>query len=114
MRSISAPPEYGVETSQNMGGPDRPGWAMTGVARAHLTIYDPDDECASDTLPTVAEVLATADPRTGHISIERYVGLPLRIDADALREFPLDSRVGPGYSFITHDALAKGANERRP
>ena len=110
-RFISAPPNFGVETSQDMGGPGHPGQVMPGVARAHLTVYEVGDECASDTLPTVAEMLAAADPQTGLISIERYVGLPLRISADALRGFSPSSRVGPGYSFVTHAALARKAKD---
>jgi hypothetical protein len=92
--------------------PLRAGTTVSGIARASLHIYEPGDECASDTLPTVADLLASADPQTGVISIERYVRLPLRIDASALSGLSPESRVGPGSLFVTHEALAHAALER--
>jgi len=108
---ISAPAEYGVETSQDMD-PHHPGThVLPGIARAHLGVYEPGEEC-SPTLPTVAELLATSvNPVTGLLSIERYTGLPLRLDPAPLRELPADARVGPGYSFVTHEALARKAKD---
>ena len=109
---ITAPPEYGIEAVRDMD-PRQPGTrVLPGIARAFLTIHEPGDECGSDTLPTVRDLLASADPVTGVISIERYVGLPLRIDAASLTGLSPDSRVGPGDSFVTHEALAAHAAEQ--
>ena len=108
-RTIVAPPRYGTETSQDMN-PHKPGTSVLPVA--NLTVYEPGEGCSS-TLPTIAELLDTClDPNTGLLSIERYTGLPLLIDPAPLRELPQDARVGPGYSFVTHAALAAHAAER--
>lgn len=104
---ITAPPEHGIETSRDMD-PHHPGTRiLPGIARAHLTIHESGEEC-STTLPTVAELLGSCvDPETGLLSIERYVGLPLRLDPAPLRDLQGDARVGPGYSFVTHEALPR-------
>lgn len=112
-RYISAANEHQIETSCDMD-PHRPGTRiMPGLARAHLTVYEPGEECSS-TLPTVAEMLTKyVDPESGLVSLQGLVGLDLRLDPAALRELPPDLRVSPGYSFVTHEALAR-ARERPP
>lgn len=112
-RYISAADEHQIETSRDMD-PQRPGTRiMPGLARAHLTVYEPGEECLS-ALPTVADILTKyVDPESGLVSLQRLIGLDLRLDPAALRDLPPDLRVSPGYSFVTHEALAL-AKERQP
>lgn len=112
-RYFSATPDHGVETSQDMD-PLHPGThIMPGIARAHLTVYEADEAC-SPTLPTVAELLAKhVDPKTGLLTLE-YTDLRLTMDPVPLRELPQDLRVGPGHSFVTHEALRRHRSGQAP
>ena len=76
---------YGMETSRDMDL-RRPGTRiLPGIAKAHLTVYDADERC-SDTLPTIADLLAShIDPRTGLLSLRPFRGLDLLIDPTPLR-----------------------------
>lgn len=111
---IVASEEQRVEYSQDMN-PTKPGGAvLPGFARAHLTIYGPDDEC-SETLPTIRELLAEClDASSGLIHLGRFVGVDVQIESASLSGFPDSYRVGPGYSFVTRSALARIADNRAP
>jgi hypothetical protein len=106
-KSFVASEDLSVETTQDMD-PHRPGTSvLPGRARAHLTVYEPGDEC-SDTLPTIADLLsAWVDRSTGLITLDRIAGLDLKFDPAPLRELPPNLRVSPGYSFVTYDALRR-------
>ena len=104
--------DLSIETSQDMDPERRGTHLLSGRARAHLTVYEPGEECSS-TLPTIADMLRTyVDPATGLLSLQLIIGLDLKIDPTPLRELPQDLRVSPGYSFVTYDAMRR-AKERK-
>jgi hypothetical protein len=67
-------------------------------------------------LPTLRDLLAkSVDPTTGLLKYDIF-GVPLTMDPAPLRALPreyLDYRVGPGCSFVTHEALAHGSASNR-
>lgn len=109
--------EFRVETTQNMDPFNRlpPGAGMKrGLMKAHVTVYEPNDEC-SPTLPTLREFLATNTDEAGVLTFNAPGNVRLSMDPTPLRQLPaefLDSRVSPGASFVTHEALARAKAER--
>ena len=103
---FSADSKFEVETTQGMNPDQRGVAAMRGVAKAHLTVYEDGEDC-SNTLPTLADLLEQIDSATGLLSLERYVGLDLKMDPTPLRDLPQHWRVSPGYGFITNEARAR-------
>lgn len=109
---FQATSDFGIEGVQEMD-PTHPGGAgiKSGIMTAFLRVYEPDDECRPHpSLPTLREFLAkNVDQATGILTFNVRRG-PLSMDATPLRGLPpayLDYRVSPGFSFVTHEALAR-------
>src|SRR6266404_1170679 len=105
---FTATDDLAVETKKDMN-PAGPGTrVMAGLMKAMVKVYEPG-EVADPSLPTLWEFLAKhTDPKSGLVSYD-YAGPTLTIDPRPLRQLPpeyLDYRVGPGSSFVTHEALA--------
>ena len=107
---FSAASDLEIETTQDMN-PHQPGRAnLNGMARAHLTVYEAGEQCSA-TLPTIGDLLTTyVDRQTGLLSLQRFVGLDLKIDPAPLRRLDHGLRVSPGYSFVTHEARERAAH----
>jgi len=104
---FSAGDEFAVKTTRDMD-PERKGTrVMSGLMKAHITVYEPG-EYAHPSLLTLRDFLVThTDPNTGLLSYDR-LGPTLVIDPAPLIALPteyLDYRVSPGASFVTHEAL---------
>jgi hypothetical protein len=115
---FDATDEFGVETTQDMDPFHKlaPGAGMkSGIMKAHITVYEPGDN-AHPSLPTLREFLdKNVDPTTGILTFSAPGNVRLSMDPAPLRALPsehLDYRVGPGCSFVTHEALAMAKAER--
>jgi hypothetical protein len=77
--------EFAVETTRDMD-PERNGTrVMSGLMKAHITVYSPG-EYAHPSLPTLRDFLfAHTDPNTGLLSYDR-LGPKLVIDPAPLRK----------------------------
>jgi len=105
---FTATDDLGVKAIKDMDPERRSTRVMAGLMKAMVTIYEPGD-APHPSLPTLREFLAKhTDPETGLVSYG-YAGPTLAIDPTPLLQLPpeyLDYRVGPGSSFVTHEALA--------
>jgi hypothetical protein len=111
---FTATDDLAVETKRDMD-PAHPGARlMPGLMKARVTVYEPADE-AHPSLPTLREFLAKhTNPESGLVSFD-YLGPTLTIDPAPLLQLPpeyLDYRVGPGSSFVTHEALASSGSRK--
>ena len=108
-RYFTATDELAVETTQDMDPEHRGTRPMPGLMKAMVTIYEPVDD-AHPSLPTLREFLAKhTDTESGLVRYD-FFGPTLTIDPTPLLELPpeyLDYRVGPGCSFVTHEALTR-------
>jgi hypothetical protein len=108
-KRFDAADAFGVATTHAVGPPGtlRGAAIATGRMKAHLTIWEPEDE-EHPTLPTLREFLQQhLEPRTRRLTYA-FDGRSLVIDATPLFELParyLDYRVSPGASFVTDEAL---------
>ena len=108
-KHFTATDEHAVEAIKDMDPERRGTRVMAGLMKAMVTIYEPGD-APHPSLPTLREFLAKhTDPESGIVSYD-FLGPTLMIDPTPLLQLPpeyLDYRVGPGSSFVTHEALAR-------
>ena len=104
---FTAGDEYAVETTRDMDPERRGNRVVSGLMKAHITVYEPGDY-GHPSLPTLRAFLADhIEPTTGLLSYTR-LGPKLTIDPAPLMALPeeyLGYRVSPGATFVTHEAL---------
>jgi hypothetical protein len=101
--------EFAIAATHAVGPPgtSRGASMATGRMKAHLMVWEPEDD-EHPTLPTLGEFLHRhMDERTRLLTYP-FDGYSLVMDAAPLLELParyLAYRVSPGASFVTDEAL---------
>jgi len=108
---FDATDEFAIAATDELGPPGtrRGASIATGRMKAHLTVWEPEDE-EHPTLPTLREFLRRHVDQQTRLLTYAFDGWSLVMDAAPLLELPahyLDYRVSPGATFVTDEALER-------